>query len=48
MFKTTTLLTLLLYERDQTACSLELKFIKVEEDKLQIVFPSLLKNKPDL
>ena len=42
-FKTTTLLTLLLYQRAQTAYSLDLKFIKVEEDKIEIAFPSLLK-----
>ena len=42
-FKTTTLLALLLYQRAQTAYSLDLKFIKIEEDKIQIAFPSLLK-----
>ena len=42
-FKTTTLLTLLLCQRAQTAYSLDLKFIKIEEDKIQIAFPSLLK-----
>ena len=42
-FKTATLLTLLLFQRAQIAYSLHLKFIKVEEDKIQIAFPSLLK-----
>ena len=42
-FKTTTLLTLLLRQRAQTAYSLYLKFIKTEEDKIEIAFPSLLK-----
>ena len=42
-FKTTTLLTLLLCQRAQTAYSLDLKFIKIEEDEIQIAFPSLLK-----
>ena len=42
-FKTTTLLALLLCQRAQTAYSLDLKFIKIEEDKTQIAFPSLLK-----
>ena len=42
-FKTTTLLTLLLCQRAQTAYWLDLKFIKVEEDKIEIAFPSLLK-----
>ena len=40
-FKTTTLLTLLLCQRAQTAYILDLKFINVEEDKIQIVFPYL-------
>ena len=42
-FKTTTLLTLLLCQRAQTAYSLDLKFIKIEEDEIQIAFSSLLK-----
>ena len=42
-FKTATLLTILLYQRAQTAYSLYLKFIKIEEDKIEIYFPSLLK-----
>ena len=42
-YKTTTLLTLLWCQRAQTAYSLDLKCIKVEEDKMQIAFPSLLK-----
>ena len=41
--KTATLLTLLLCQRAQTAYSLDLKYIKVEENKIQIAFPSLLK-----
>ena len=40
-FKTTTLLTLLLCQRAQTAYILDLKFINVEEDKIQIAFPYL-------
>ena len=47
-FKTTTLLTLLLCQRAQTAYWLDLKFIKIEEDKIQIAFPYLLKQtRPD-
>ena len=42
-FKTTILLTILLCQRAQTAYSLDLKCVKVEEDKIQIAFPSLLK-----
>ena len=42
-FKTTTLLILLLCQRAETAYSLDLKYIKVEKDKIQIGFPSLLK-----
>ena len=42
-FKTTTLLTLLLCQRAQTAYSLDLKFTKVEEDQIQIAFSSFLK-----
>ena len=42
-FKATTLLTLLLCQRAQAAYWLEQKHIKVEEDKIQIVFPSLVK-----
>ena len=41
--KTATLLTLLLCQRAQTAYSLDVKYIKVEENKIQIAFPSLLK-----
>ena len=42
-FKITILLTILLCQRAQTAYSLDLKCVKVEEDKIQIAFPSLLK-----
>ena len=42
-FKTTTLLSLFLCQRDHIAYSLNLMYMKVEEDKIQIRFPSLLK-----
>ena len=42
--KKATLLTLLLCQRAQTAYSLDLKYIKVEENEIQIAFPSLLKH----
>ena len=46
-FKTTILLTQFLCQQAQTAYSLDLKCIKIEEDEIQIAFPSLLKqNRP--
>ena len=42
-FKATILLTIILCQGAQTAYSLDLQCVKVEEDKIQIAFPSLLK-----